>query len=273
MTSDLANELYERGLAAFRAGRNEESRRLNEAALEAARDAHDRDLEGQALAGLCRCALRDRDFSQLELLEKELQRIAETRGAKRWTTVATHMRAEMARMEGDLDRAAALYSESMLASEEAGNVPMVAAEAFNLTLLEVARGRPVHARAHLRRHLDLQRALPHDDPDPYGLIAVAALLALEGAHRRAAVVAAACRRLLRERDVVPDPADEASLAQAERTSRASLARAEWEDALVEGAERTYAGAIRLLDASPDGGRDGEADATAEADADTQGETA
>lgn len=60
------------------------------------------------------------------------------------------------------------------------------------------------------------------DINPYGLIAVANLFAAEEQLNEAAEAAFVCRRLLTEKNIVPDPADEDPLTAVEERIRNAL---------------------------------------------------
>lgn len=222
MSRDRADELYEQGLTAFREGDNERCVELTTASLDLGRELGDDAIVGQALMGLCRAALRDQDEARLDALCSELAGIADRTGDEWWRVVIAHMNAELARMNGNLDIADELYDESMNLSKSIGRQSMVATECFNKSFVAVERDDIPAARDLLGRHFRIRGTLDDDDINPYGLIAVANLLHSEGQLEDAAAVAFACRRLLAEAEVVPDPADEAPLRAVEERCQAEL---------------------------------------------------
>ena len=223
---ERANELYQQGFDAFRRGDNAACERLTKASLDIGRRLGDEAVIGQALTGLCRAALRNHDTATLNSLSTELSLLAERSGDAWWRVIVAHMNAELARMEGQLERADALYDESMQLSEGLGRERMVAVECFNRSFIAIAQHEFDRARELLRRHFDIDAAMNDGEADPYGLIAVAALLSAEDRAEEAAEVALVCRRLLAERDVVPDPADEAPLLAVEKRSAEQLSSAQ-----------------------------------------------
>lgn len=223
-TVKQANELYEEGLNAFRAGDNERCIALTTASLEIGRQLNDNDIVGQALMGLCRAALRNRDEDHLHCLSKELAELAEHTGDDWWCVVRAHMNAEMARMLGALERANELYDESMRLSEALGSENMMATECFNKSFVAVAQHNLEDARTLLQRHFTIRSKLDEGDLNPYGLIGVANLLVAEGKTEQAAEASFVCRRLLNELNVIPDPADEAPLKMVEEYFGNQLSR-------------------------------------------------
>jgi len=218
MADDLstATALYEEGLSAFRAGDNERCRQLTSESLRIGRALEDDDTIGSALMGLCRVALRDHDADRLATLTHELDELAGTSGDTWWRIVSVHMRAEFARILGEIETAIRLYRTSLALSEEIGSENMVAAECFNLSLAFIAIRQLTEAEEALTRHFAVRRRLDGADVDPTGLIAVAALLASRGDLPEAVGVALACRAAFAERGLVPDPADAAPLEAVER---------------------------------------------------------
>lgn len=222
MNQERADELYEQGLTAFRKGDNKHCIELTTASLDIGRDLGDDAVIGQALLGLCRAALRDRDEHRLDTLCSELADIADRTDDAWWRVVIAHLNAELARMNGDLTRAEELYDESMQLSESIGRDSMVATECFNKSFIAVEEGDMRTARDLLQRHFETRGVLDDDDINPYGLIAVATLLRAEGRVEDAAAVASACHRLLAEADIVPDPADKEPLRAVEEHCQTEL---------------------------------------------------
>ena len=195
-TSEKAAELYEEGVAAFRAGDNERSRELTFESLRIGRTIGDTTAIGRGLMGLCRVALRDGDGGSIRGLTKELTALADTSDDGWWHVASLHMRAEHSRMTGALDEAIGLYNESRVRSEQLGLTNMVAAESFNLSLAHIGKGELQEASEALRHHFSIRLSLDGEDLDPTGLIAVAALLLAQGNTADALGVAKACRAAL-----------------------------------------------------------------------------
>jgi len=222
VTAEHANELYEKGLLAFRSGDNELCVTLTIESLDIGRALGDDKVIGQALTGLCRAALRDNNAQLLQSLSGELNELARKTRDEWWRVVVAHMNAEMARMNGDLDRANDLYDKSMALSEVIGSKNMVATECFNKSFVAVAQKEYQTAHELLQRHFAIRSELDEGDINPYGLIAVANLLAAEGRLSEAAEAAFVCRKLLTENNIVPDPADETPLMKVEEQIKYTL---------------------------------------------------
>lgn len=134
VTADRANELYEQGLRAFRSGDNELCISLTTESLEMGQALGDDRIIGQALTGLCRAALRDNDSRQLQSLSLALADLARETGDDWWRVVVAHMNAEMARMNGKLDRANDLYDQSMALWQSPRKTSTLHASYCNATL-------------------------------------------------------------------------------------------------------------------------------------------
>ncbi len=210
-TEAQANRLYEDGLAAFRAGDNQRCITLTNKSLELARSLNDDQLIGQALTGLCRSALRDKDQTRLGQYSNELTTLYKKTNDLWWRVIIAHMNAELFRMNGDYENAIRLYDESLELNERLGNENMVATECFNKSLAALGGNDTIVARDLIRRHFEIRLQKDKADPDPTGLIALSLLLLTEGLHTAAFEAACVCRRQFQERGNVPDPADEEPL--------------------------------------------------------------
>lgn len=222
--ANQATKLYEQGLEAFRAGDNHAAKRLTRRSLAIAEALGDDPLRGQALLGLCRTALRDRDEEYLQELCEKLGLIANRTGDEYWSVVEHHMQAEMARINGQYDTATRSYEKSMQLSESMGLESMVATECLNKSFVSVAQTDLTEARKLLARHFEISVRLDEGDLTPYGLIGLAHLLSAEGNVEGAAEVAFACRQLLKENNIVPDPADEKPLEETVQLVQRSLSK-------------------------------------------------
>src|SRR3954447_23263972 len=114
---DRAERLAEAAHEAFKSGDAERSRELNLESIELARDADDPTAAVRALAGLMRVGLRERDFAEVERLAADSEEAAAGDAALR--RLPLHMRAEAARMAGDLaDAAEELVRAGLAATED-----------------------------------------------------------------------------------------------------------------------------------------------------------
>ena len=197
--------LYADGLLAFRAGREDESRARNTEALSVARTAGDRQGEADALVGLSRLALRERDYAKVRTLANDA--LGLTRGlepAARGNPL--HLLAAGTRLAGEYDAALGLYAESLDLNRRLGNLRMVAGELHNLGHVHLHLGDVEAARLCFEEWFELRT-----DGDPYD----AAMVSLDqAALARAGGDSATASRLLREAEstlaaggVVLDPDD------------------------------------------------------------------
>jgi tetratricopeptide (TPR) repeat protein len=233
-TLERAVELERMGYEAFKSGDADRSRELNTESLALAKEAGDPGATVRALAGLMRLALRGHDFEEVERLARECDEIADDEGDASLRRMPLHMRAEAARMDGDLHRARDLYTASIRLNRDLGNEAMVAVELANKSWVEIGSGRLDDAEALLRTSLESV-----DEDDHYliafGLLGLARVELERGSERGADILGAA-EAILKRARLVWDPAE-----QQEYEATLELAR------LVTGTqvdERRAAGAAR-----------------------------
>ncbi|MCE2613934.1 hypothetical protein LVD13_13230 [Flavobacteriaceae bacterium D16] len=207
----------------FRAGNNEASKSISHQVLTNARDISNDSLAGRALMSLCRTALRDRDTIALQDYSVQLADLTEKTGQDVWMMVRAHMNAEMNRMQGNLDEAAALYDESMAIAKSIGSLGMYAAEHFNKSFIAVEQGEFEEAAKLIKGYFDIMKERNPDREDAYGLIALVNFLSKQDDLQGAATVAYTARRLFEQENIVPDPADETPMAAAELRVEKELA--------------------------------------------------
>jgi tetratricopeptide (TPR) repeat protein len=199
-----ARQLEEQGYEAFKEGDATRSRDLNERSLELAREAGDPEAIARALSGLMRLGLRDRAFEEVERLAAECEDVARRAGNPGLRRMPLHMRAESARMQGELAAAAALYDESIALNEELGNAAMVAVERGNKAWVEIAV-------RHLEEAERLLRASLEATEDDYGIafcLLGLARVELERGHERGAEILGAAEAVLERTGLVWDPAEQ-----------------------------------------------------------------
>ncbi len=230
MWSSNAQQLLEKAYVDFRSGNSEASRLAARQALSIGLSNADYDIVGGALTALCRLALRDNDAAAIDRLTSEMRGIAISSGDAKWHVYGTHMRAELARMNGRLDEADSLYQESLELATQIGLIGMVAAENFNRSFISVAKGDLETATKQVQAYFSVSATRNDGSPEAYGLIALANLLAAREQFEQAAVVVFATHRIFDEQGIVPDPADAAPLQKThdrvtERLSKEALASA------------------------------------------------
>jgi tetratricopeptide (TPR) repeat protein len=155
--------LYGDGLLAFKQGAREESRKRNEAALDAAREVEDDEAKALALLGLSRVAFLDGDFERGRSLAAEAREFTREMDPS-MAQAPLHMLAQGTRFTGDYDQAAALFTESLELNRRLGDHGMVAVELHNLGHVEIHRGNVDAAERHFAECAD-----PGSAVDPYSM--------------------------------------------------------------------------------------------------------
>ncbi|WP_297690909.1 hypothetical protein [uncultured Eudoraea sp.] len=228
----------------FRAGNNDIAKTLANNALSVGLELENDTLTGDALMSLCRTALRDRDNSALENYSDQLIELATKSNDRTWEMVRAHMNAEMARMNNDLERAAELYDVSLRISDSIGSKGMYAAEHFNKSFVEAARGNIAEAHNLVKRYYQIRKEIDPESEDVYGLIAVSNLLFHKNDLHGAAEVSMAARRLFKEQNIVPDPADEKPLKKVEEDYKTTLLQETQDSLKISSATMTVDSIIR-----------------------------
>ena len=201
---EQARELEEQGYEAFKEGDSDRSRDLNERSLALARQAGDPETIARALAGLMRLGLRSRDFAEVERRAAECEEVAHSSGNPALRRLPLHMRAESARMQGELTRAAVLYDESIALNQELGNAAMVAVELGNKAWVEIAVRRLDEAERLIRASLE-------GTEDDYGIafcLLGLARVELERGEERGVEILGAAESRLERGGLVWDPAEQ-----------------------------------------------------------------
>lgn len=201
-----AIELERIGYEAFKSGDANRSRELNTESLDLAREAGDPGATIRALAGLMRLALRDGDFEEVERLAGQCDELADAEDDASLRRMPLHMRAEAARMNGDLIRARGLYDASIRLNRDLGNEAMVAMELANKAWLEIASGRLEDAETLLRTSLESGAKDDHYGI-AFGLLGLARVELERGSARGADILGAAEAELERA-ELVWDPAEQ-----------------------------------------------------------------
>ena len=243
VSDDVAKDLYDQGLAAFRQGDQEKSRRLNEQALEIARADDDQLNQVRALIGLSRVAFRDEDHDRLRELCATATPMFERLEDPSLVTSPIHMMAESARMQGEFDRARELYERSIEMSRRANDDETLATELNNTALLELAAGDPSRALALAREAL----ALGGDELlTAYCSLAIGAALVATGATEPGVEALAATTKRIEQAGIVLDPADQPVLDNAIARARQALTGEQFEAAWERGRSRSFEEAVASL---------------------------
>jgi tetratricopeptide (TPR) repeat protein len=179
-TRARALALYADGVLAFRQGSQEESRERNEAALEVARAAGDREAAALALVGLARVAFREGDYDRVRALAASARDLTQDLDPAAGAA-PLHLLAAGTRLAGDYDEAVRLYTESLELNRGLGDKRVVAMEHHNLGHVELHRGNADAAAQHFAEADELR-----DPGDPYDRAMAAlnrAALAVTGGER------------------------------------------------------------------------------------------
>jgi tetratricopeptide (TPR) repeat protein len=241
-----AERLYQEGVEAFRSGAAERSRRLTERSLELARDVGDVSATVNALMGLGRLALREKDLARVHRLTAEARALVEDRGGPpEAVALPLHLDAEATRMAGDYERARPLYERSLELNRELGREHWITVELSNLAWVEVNAGRTDRADELL------QEVLARVDPvrDTYGtpfcLVGLARVAGERGEHDRAARLVGAAERMLESAGLVLDPADQPEFEKTADVVRGAVGDAAYATALAEGRQLSTDEAVTL----------------------------
>ncbi len=198
-------ELNDRGYEAFKQGDLELSLASHAEALRTAEGIEDAGLMVKALTGLMRCALRESDWDELEHLATRTDALANTTDDESLRRPALHMRAEAARMRGELELARQLYEESIALNQRLGFDSFVAIERGNLAWVELAQGQLDEAE----RLFAAMRAVMEDGSyaEAVALLGLARV-ALERGDPSGAGLLAESDSIMEEASLVWDPAEQ-----------------------------------------------------------------
>lgn len=203
-----ASRLDDEGYDAFKAGDIDSSRRLHTRSLEIAREAAEPAAIATALAGLMRIALRAKDFDGLSELVSEGESVARESGLEALSRYPLHMKAEGARIQGNLVDARRAYQKSLALNDKLGDNEMVGVEQGNLAWVEIAEGNFDEAE---RLISECEKAMSAGDS--YGLAFVLltkARISLERGDQAGPALLSEADRTLESAGLVWDPAEQES---------------------------------------------------------------
>lgn len=241
-----AEALYAAGLAAFRRGDIDASRRQNEESARVARQAgYPRGL-AKALIGLARVALREGDLDRVHALAAESRSIADQLGDRDGLRLPLHLDAEATRMRGDLGRARKLYEQSIALNRELGQSRMVAIEAGNLAWVEINEGRFDRAATLLEASLGAAREGDDMYGCAFGLIGFARVALARDDAETAARLLGAADALLESDGTVLDPTDAPEYERTLALARTRLGVNAFEHAVTAGSRLSLDDANALI---------------------------
>jgi len=140
---------FEAALVEFWRGGDDSAVALHQRALEIGRRIGDPTLVALALTGLARVALRSEDIPQTRRLCREALAAAEGVPDRLGRASALHVLGVAAQMAGDLAEAREFMTERMALARELGQYGSIAAEASNLSMVELQLGHLDRAEARL----------------------------------------------------------------------------------------------------------------------------
>jgi tetratricopeptide (TPR) repeat protein len=211
-----ARALFHAGLLAFWQGDDAAAGALHQAALEMGRRLGDRSAVAIALTGLARIALRTDAGRGRSLSQEALDTIADGDDPIGRSN-ALHVLGVAAQMQGDLEAARRFMSERLYLARQAGNQRQIAAEAANLSMVEMELGELGRAWDLSLESLGIARARGDLWMIPYELNGLAALAVRSGDPQRAATLLAVASRLVEEQGASWPP-DEAPRFERSRTA-------------------------------------------------------
>lgn len=181
-----AKALYGAGTLAFIQGDKEPSLRLHTESLAIARELSDQGLEADALIGLARVALLDKDALVMEQRAQASLDAARSVADQVRVATALHHVVEAMRRQGRYEEAMPLYHQSLEAHRALGDDRGVALELHNLGNVARLTGDMTTAEARLRESLELAASLKSARLVAYCLLGLANTARERGAWRRAA---------------------------------------------------------------------------------------
>jgi tetratricopeptide (TPR) repeat protein len=207
--------LYGDGLLALRLGAPAESRARNDAALEIARFAEDREAEGLAHLGLSRVDHAEGHGQEARTHAEQAYTVLCDLGLA-YRQGPLHMRAQAANLSGHIDEAAALFEASVELNRKIGDHGMVVVDLHNLGHAHLRLGNLDRAE----RFFEECAALIGDTDDPYELALrafnQASVAFARGAADRAGSLLHDARALLAGGGVALSPEDASAFDELER---------------------------------------------------------
>lgn len=184
-TPHRAKALYGVGILAFLQGEGELARRFLNETLLAARELADGALEADALIGLARLGMIDRDPLTMERRARESAETARAASDERRFATALHHVAEALRRQGRYQEALPIYRDAIERHRALGDRRSVALELHNLGRAARRTDGAQIAADRFRESLEIAAELKHERLVGYCLLGLANLAAEEGNSARA----------------------------------------------------------------------------------------
>jgi tetratricopeptide (TPR) repeat protein len=204
-TFERTRALYGAGVLAFLQGDADGARPLLEESLGGARELGDHRLEADALIGLARVAIVERDPVRMEERARESARAAELGSDERRLATAVHHVAEGLRRQQRFEEALPVYRDAIERHGSLGDRRSVALELHNLGHATRQLGDSATAAERFRESLALAVEVKHERLVGYCLLDFAGLAVKEGRADRAAWLVGASDALFAAIGAAHDP--------------------------------------------------------------------
>lgn len=227
-TFERTKALYGAGVLAFLQGDADGARPLLEASLGGARELGDHRLEADALIGLARVAIVERDPVRMEERARESAHAAELGSDERRLATAVHHVAEGLRRQGRFDESLPVYRDAIERHRSLGDRRSVALELHNLGHAARQMGDSATAAERFRESLSLAVDVKHERLVGYCLLDFAGLAVDDGRADRAAWLIGASDALFAAIGAAHDPEYEAEREAVRDAAERALGREAFE---------------------------------------------
>jgi len=236
---------FEAALVEFWRGADDSALALHLQALEIGRRIGDPTLTALALTGFARVALRSDDIPETRKLCREALAVSEGVHDPRGRANALHVLGVAAQMAGDLADAREFMTERMALARELGQYGSIAAEASNLSMVELQLGHIDQAEALAREALDIDRRREDEWAFPYSLMRVAQVSAERGDFQRAATIVGAAEAMMEAQGATWPPDERPHYDRTVAQLTGAMGSAEFERARASGQSLATYQAIEL----------------------------
>lgn len=196
---------FEAGLVEFWRGADDSAVALHRQAAEIGRRIGDQTVTALALTGLARVALRPGDVTGARRLCREALAVSEGSDDPLGRASALHVLGVAAQMTGDWAEARQFMTQRMALARELGQYASIAAEASNLSMVELQLGHLGQAEALAREALEIDVRRDDEWAIPYSLMRLVQVAAGRGELERAAALLGAVEAMMSAQGAVWPP--------------------------------------------------------------------